>query len=86
MKEEKETYDSDFNRGQEKANYIPASIYDAILPLLLKALGEWKTPGDLCSELNVRKGQLNDWLMRALKEGRIEKRNKPVRYRQADKR
>ncbi len=86
VKEEIETYDSDLNRGQEKANYIPASIYDAILPLLLKALGEWKNPGDLCSELNVRKGQLNDWLKRALKEGRIEKRNKPVRYRQADKR
>jgi len=81
VEEEKEGYDSNLNRGQEKANSIPDGIYGAILPLLLRALGEWKSPGDLCSELNVRKGQLNDWLKRALEEGRIEKKSRPVRYR-----
>jgi DNA-binding MarR family transcriptional regulator len=58
----------------------PESIYKAVLPVLLKALGAWKTPGDLAEELNVRKAQLNDWIRRAVDEGLIEKKNRPVRY------
>jgi len=54
--------------------------------VLLNALKEWKPPGELAAELNVRKGQLDDWIKQALADGRIEKRIRPVRYRQIEKR
>lgn len=93
VKEEARVYSAD-EITKDSATYpkehseemIPTSIYEAVIPVILNALKEWKTPKELATELNVREGQLDDWLKRASKEGKIEKRNKPVRYRQADKR
>ena len=65
---------------------IPEDIYGAVIPVLLNALKEWKTPGELAIELNVRKGQLDDWIKLAFAEKRIEKKIRPVRYRQIMKR
>jgi len=65
---------------------IPEGIYGAVIPVLLSALKEWKTPGELAIELNVRKGQLDDWIKQAFAEKRIEKKIRPVRYRQIMKR
>lgn len=59
----------------------PAEIFEAILPVILHALADWRSPKDLADALDVRKGQLDDWLKRALAEGRVRKKNKPVRYR-----
>ena len=64
---------------------IPTSIYEAVIPVILNALKEWKTSKELATELNVRKGQLDDWVKQALAEGRIEKKIRPVRYRQIAK-
>lgn len=59
----------------------PRSIYDAVLPLLLNAIRDWKSAKDIAEELDVRLGQINDWLKQAVKEGRVEKKNKPVSFR-----
>lgn len=40
-----------------------------------------QTVEELLVHLDVNKSQLNDWLKRALDEGKIEKLSKPVRYR-----
>lgn len=93
VKEEARVYSAD-EVTKDSATYpkehseemIPTNIYEAVIQVILNALKEWKTPKELATEMNVRKGQLDDWLKRASKEGKIEKRNKPVRYRQADKR
>jgi hypothetical protein len=60
---------------------VPASVYDAVLPVLLKALDDWQKPKDLAEKLEVRKQQLDDWLKRAVDEGWIKKKNRPVQYR-----
>ena len=63
------------------AGEVPASVYDAVLPVLLKALDNWQKPKDLAEKLEVRKQQLDDWLKRAVDEGWIKKKNRPVQYR-----
>ena len=60
---------------------VPASVYDAVLPVLLNALDDWQKPKDLAEKLEVRKQQLDDWLKRAVDEGWIKKKNRPVQYR-----
>jgi predicted Rossmann fold nucleotide-binding protein DprA/Smf involved in DNA uptake len=59
-------------------------VFHAVLPVLLEAASDWQTPKALVEILGVRKGQLDDWLKRALEEGRMEKRNRPVRYRKRE--
>lgn len=59
----------------------PQTVYDAVLPVLRETMREWKTPEELTEELEVRKGQLDDWIKRAVKEGKVEKKSRPVRYR-----
>ncbi len=63
---------------QEKKEY--ASIYDAVLPVILSALDQPASGADLAGRLDVAKGQLNTWLKRAVSEGRIRKLTGPVRY------
>ena len=93
VKEEARVYSADeITKGsatypeEHSEKMLPTSIYEAVIQVILNALNEWKTPKELATKLNVRKGQLDDWLKRASEEGKIEKSNKPVRYRQADKR
>lgn len=57
------------------------SVYEAMLPVLLKAMANWRSPRDLAEELEVRKIQLDDWLKRAVDEGKVEKKTGPVQYR-----
>jgi hypothetical protein len=59
----------------------PKTIYDAVLPVLLGAMLDWKTPAELTKILGIRKGQFDDWIRRAVKEGMVEKKTRPVRYR-----
>lgn len=70
----------DIVTGENNKIALP-SIYDAILPVLLGALTDWRPAQELLEKLDVRKGQLDDWLKRAVKEGVIEKKTRPVRYR-----
>jgi predicted Rossmann fold nucleotide-binding protein DprA/Smf involved in DNA uptake len=62
----------------------PTSIYEAVLPVLLDALNDWKSPKEVATSLEIRKNQLDDWLERATGEGRIEKKNRPTRYRRVE--
>ena len=57
------------------------SVFKAVLPVLLNAMSDWQSSKDLAEKLDVRKAQLDDWLKQALEEGRVLKKNKPVRYR-----
>ena len=57
------------------------SIYDAVMPILMNAAGEWRSSADLAEALDVRKGQMDAWLKRATEEGKLERMNRPVRYR-----
>ena len=57
-----------------------ASIYDAVLPVIVEAL-EKPTPADeLAERLSVAKGQLQAWLKQAVRDKQVKKLAKPVRY------
>lgn len=55
-------------------------LYQAVLPVILDALSEGKSCDQLAAELNVRKVQLEDWLKLAIKDGKVKKKQNPVRY------
>lgn len=59
---------------------IPASIYDAVLPLIELALEKPASAADLATRLSVSKTQLDVWLKRAVSERRLRKLTKPVRF------
>lgn len=67
--------------GNQLAEEVPASVFDAVLPVLLNVIDDWQKPKDLAEKLEVRKPQIDDWLKRAVEEGWIKKKNRPVQYR-----
>lgn len=67
-----------------KALECPTSIYHAALPLLIDKLDSPTTVEELVETLDVNKAQLNVWLQRAVKENRVTKLSKPVRYQRAE--
>lgn len=58
----------------------PKDIYEAILPLLLNHLDRPQNVKSLAKSLDVIPKQLQAWLNRAEKEGKVRKINKPVAY------
>ncbi|MDJ1179642.1 DNA-processing protein DprA [Roseofilum sp. BLCC_M91] len=58
----------------------PQDIYEAVLPFILEALYQPLDLKSLVKRLQVRPGQLQDWLKRAEEEGKVKKTKKPVRY------
>lgn len=62
----------------------PASIYQAVLPVILNKMDSPTTAEELAETLDVNKTQLNVWLKKAVDENRIIKLSKPVRYQKAD--
>lgn len=68
---------------EPKAKYeatAAGSIYEAAVPVILSKLVTPKTREQLAAELEARKAQLDDWLKRAAKEGRILRKGRPVKY------
>lgn len=55
-------------------------IYTAVLPLILSHLHQPKDPKSLAQSLEVRQSQMQDWLNRAVEEGKVRKISKPVAY------
>ncbi|MCC5634609.1 DNA-protecting protein DprA [Nostoc sp. CHAB 5844] len=55
-------------------------IYTAVLPLILSHLHQPKDPKSLAQSLEVRQSQMQDWLNRAVEEGKVIKITKPVAY------
>lgn len=77
---------ADTDPFQKPATVKPAtSVYEAILPLLLGKMEDWRSPKDLAEELKVRKVQLDDWLRRAVDEDKVEKKSRPVLYRRVSR-
>jgi predicted Rossmann fold nucleotide-binding protein DprA/Smf involved in DNA uptake len=59
----------------------PASIYQAVLPVILNKLDSPATAEELAKTLDVNKTQLNAWLKKAVGENKIIKLSRPVRYK-----
>lgn len=66
--------------SQPSLTIPPQDIYQAVLPLILNYLQQPINIETLAKQLEVKQGQLKDWLERAVKEGKVKKNNKPVRY------
>jgi predicted Rossmann fold nucleotide-binding protein DprA/Smf involved in DNA uptake len=58
----------------------PQDIYQAILPFILNHLQQPKDAKSLAECLDVRPSQMQDWLNKAVSEGKVRKINKPVAY------
>ena len=63
------------------AEILPqADIYEVVLPVILNNLQQPKDAKSLAECLNVRLSQIQDWLNRAIREGKVRKMRKPVAY------
>ncbi|MEA5528645.1 DNA-processing protein DprA, partial [Dolichospermum sp. UHCC 0684] len=69
-----------FNNIAEDLPTISKDIYEAVLPLILNNLQQPKSKKYLVDALEVRVGQIDDWLKRATDEGKVKRYEKPVRY------
>lgn len=66
---------------QEAAlNISPKDIYEAVLPFILNQLQQPQDAKSLAESLDVRLAQMQDWLNRAVTDGKVRKINKPVAY------
>ncbi len=68
----------------ESAPREPEPDYGAILPRLMDCLSEPRKSKEVAEMLDTRPRQTQSWLKRAVEEGKVEKRNKPVRYVRAE--
>lgn len=59
---------------------IPKDIYEAVLPFILAHLDRPLDVKSISEGLKVRQGQMQDWLNRAVAEGKVIKTKKPVAY------
>lgn len=66
--------------SEDKILECPVSIYQAVLPVIVKKLESPATAEELAETLDVNKTQLNVWLKKAVDENKIIKLSKPVRY------
>ncbi len=57
----------------EVNQYYPQDIYEAVIPFILKSLEQPKSAKSLAECLDVRLGQIQDWLKRAVAEGKVLK-------------
>ena len=64
--------DSNLMAVRETSHGIPASVYDAVKPLILDALDKPRKLDELVNMLKVRKTQLQDWVKLLLAEGLVE--------------
>jgi predicted Rossmann fold nucleotide-binding protein DprA/Smf involved in DNA uptake len=59
---------------------VPATIYEAVLPVIEAALEKPAPASELATRLSVSKAQLEIWLKQAVSEKKLKKLSKPVRY------
>jgi predicted Rossmann fold nucleotide-binding protein DprA/Smf involved in DNA uptake len=57
---------------REAPHEVPASVYDAVKPLILSALDKPRKLDELVKILKVRKAQLQDWVKILVEEGVVE--------------
>ncbi|WP_228041746.1 DNA-processing protein DprA [Planktothrix mougeotii] len=58
----------------------PKDIYEAVLPFILAHLHQPLDTKSIAERLEVRQAQMQDWLNRAVAEGKVKKTKKPVAY------
>ncbi|AFY92267.1 DNA-processing protein DprA [Chamaesiphon minutus] len=58
----------------------PTNIYEAVLPLILSSLQQPADVKSLAAQLDVNHTQLQNWLKKAVDDGRVTKTTKPVKY------
>ena len=61
------------NTIQQDLTTIPKDIYNVVLPVILNHLQQPQDAKSLADSLQVRKVQMDDWLIRAINEGKIIK-------------
>ncbi len=66
--------------AEAKTPDCPASIYQAVLPVILNKLDSPATAEELADILDVNKTQLNAWLKKVVEDGYARKLSRPVRY------
>lgn len=66
---------------ESKIQECPASIYQAVLPVILNKLDSPTTVEALAQTLDVNKTQINAWLKKAVNENKVVKLSRPVRYK-----
>lgn len=59
---------------------LPATIYEAVFPVIEAALSKPTSAAELATRLAVSKVQLEIWLKQAVSEKKVKKLTKPVRY------
>ena len=59
----------------------PAEALFAMVRSRLEKMDTPKTDAEIAADLNVSKSQAKKWLQRLVKEGKLEKLSKPIRYR-----
>ncbi|HEY9800253.1 MAG TPA: DNA-processing protein DprA [Leptolyngbyaceae cyanobacterium] len=58
----------------------PQNIYEAVLPFILSYLQQPKDAKTLAHCLEVQPSQMQEWLKKAVQQGKVRKINKPVAY------
>ena len=71
------------DKPEVKTPQCSASIYQAVLPIILNKLDSPATAEELAKTLDVNKTQLTAWLKKAVDENKLIKLSKPVRYQKA---
>jgi len=59
----------------------PATVYEAVLPVILSKLDNPLSSGELAESLAVNKKQLAAWLKKMLEDGHVKKLSRPVKCR-----
>jgi predicted Rossmann fold nucleotide-binding protein DprA/Smf involved in DNA uptake len=78
-----EAVDNDTDRTKDKdteETKSPTNVYEAALPFILSYLQQPVDAKSLAEKLDVNPSQLQNWLKKAIEDGRITKTKKPVKY------
>lgn len=68
------------NKPAPELASTPQNIYEAVLPFILSHLQQPKDAKTLAQCLEVQPSQMQEWLKKAVQEGKVRKINKPVAY------
>jgi hypothetical protein len=71
---------SDRRWGDRAAFDEELDAFEHMRPLILKALQSPLSEKEFAVKLNIPPGQAREWLKRAVKEGKVKKTKRPVRY------
>lgn len=71
---------SDRRWGDRAAFDEELDAFEHMRPLILKALQSPLSEKEFAVKLNILPGQAREWLKRAVKEGKVKKTKRPVRY------